>query len=192
MPTNSGDVVPIGFAPNGGTFSGSSGGPTQTAAGVTRDQWQHFLDFYRPLEDEVLQKAMQTDFTAEGDVAGRTAAEGVQASRGTLARQLSRRGVSLTGEERAAVNRRQGTNLATSVARAENTTRRGLKESREDLLARVVGIGRGVAQTASAGLQSVADMAAARQRQDIANASATSSANISAGTSLAALAIAFI
>jgi hypothetical protein len=163
-----------------------------SAAGITRDQWQHFLDFYKPIEDEVLKSAMQTDFTTEGNKAGQTAAAGVNASRGSLARSLSRSGVALSAEERTAVSRRQQNTLTRSVAQAENTTRRGLKDSRANLLAGVVGIGRGVSNSASSGMQSVADMAAAREAQHKQQKSAASATNLSAAASAASLLISFV
>jgi len=174
-------------------FGGGGGGtPDQIAANMTRDQWQHFLDTYKPVEDEVLRKAMQTDFTAEGDQAGATAAAGVNASRGSLARSLSRSGATLTTEESNAIRRRQQNSLTKAVSRAENTTRRGLKESRSQLLAGVVNIGRGVANTAQAGAQNVAGLAAQREAQHQQGKAATSAANMSAAASVAALAIMFI
>lgn len=173
----------------GTEISGPSG---TSAADITRDQWQHFLDFYKPLEDEMLKKAMQTDFTAEGDKAGATAAASVNASKGSLARSLSRSGASLSAEERTAVNRRQQNTLTRSVARAENTTRRGLKDSRANMLAEVVGIGRGVSNSASGGMQSVADMAAARESNYQRQRSQATSTNLSAAASAAALLIAFV
>lgn len=171
---------------------GGSTSPDAAAAAISRDQWQHFLDFYRPIEDEVLKSAMQTDFTAEGDKAGATAASSVNASKGSLARSLSRSGASLSAEERTAVSRRQQNSLTRAVGRAENTTRRGLKDSRANMLASIVGIGSGVSNSASGGMQSVADMAAQREAQYQGQKSAASSANLSAAASAAALLIAFV
>ena len=175
-----------------GRAGSTSGGGVTDAAGVTRDQWQHFLDFYRPIEDKTLADAMQTDFTAEGDKAGATAAAGVNASRGSLARHLSRSGVALSAEERTAVGRRSDLALAKGVGRAENTTRRGLSDSRTQLLQQIVGIGRGVSNTATSGMQSVADMAAQRKAQHTAQRASTQAANTSGAMGLASLAIAFI
>jgi hypothetical protein len=142
-------------------------------AGITRDQWEHFKEFYRPIEQEALRKAQQTDFTQEGDEAGVTARAGVTASRGSLARSLSRSGATLTAEEKRAVDRRHSSSLTKSVARAENTTRRSLSDTRQNMLAGLVGIGRGVSRTATQGLNTAADLAAAREmeimRQDAAN-----------------------
>ena len=175
---------------SGGTSA--SGSPDATAAAVTRDQWQHFLDFYRPLEDQILQEAQQTDFTAEGDKAGATAASSVNASRGSLARSLSRAGTSLTAEEQSAVSRRQQGSLTKAVARAENTTRRGLKDTRGQLLGQIVGIGRGVSNTATSGLNNVADLAAQREALHQQQQAQARASNLGTGASLAALAIAFI
>jgi len=171
---------------------GSPGGPATDAASVTRAQWQHFLDTYRPVEDEVLNTAMNTDLTQEGDQAGATAAQGVKASRGMLQRQLSRSGATLSAEERAAIRRREGSTLAKVVGQAENTTRRGLSEHRTNLLRGAVQIGRGVANTATSGLQSVADMAAQRESLYQQQRAESSSTNLSAAASAAALVISFI
>ena len=160
-------------------------------AAITRDKWQHFLDFYRPIEDQVLEAAMQTDFTAEGDTAGKTAAAGVQSSRGSLARTLSRSGTSLSAEERTAVNRRHNTSLTRATARAENVTRRSLKETRTNLLAGMVGIGRGVSSTATGGLNTVADLGTARALQGRATSAQTNATNTQAGATLAAAIIAY-
>lgn len=168
----------------------SGGSPDQIAANITRSQWQHFLDTYRPVENEVLQSAMQTDFSKEGDEAGATAAAGVNAASGTLQRNLSRSGASLTGEERTAIGRRTNLSLAKAAGRAENTTRRGLSESRTDLLKGITSIGRGVATTAMQGTQSVADLAAQREANYQQQRSAASSSNLSMAASAAALLIA--
>lgn len=174
------------------TSQNSSGSGVSDAAGITRAQWANFLETYRPVEDEVLRTAMDRDLTQEGDAAGQTAAAGVNASRGVLSRNLSRSGASLTAEERAALGRRTGSTLAKSISQAENTTRRGLREHRTDLLRGAVNIGRGVSATASGALQSVADMAAQREatyQQQRAQAHGT---NASAGATAAGLLIAFV
>lgn len=171
---------------------GPSQGGVIDAAGITRAQWQHFLEQYRPVEDELLRRTLDPDLQGEGDQAGLTAAAGVASSRGILARNLSRAGVNLSAEERAALRRRAGTTLTRAVAQAENTTRRGLNEARTNTLRQLVGIGRGVAQTASGGLNAAADMAAQREmlhKQQRAQAHGT---NLSAAATAASMLIAFI
>jgi len=179
---------PMLAGPSG--YNVPSGTPDQISAGITRSQWQHFLDTYRPVEDEVLRSAMQTDFQREGDEAGATAIAGINASRGTLQRNLSRSGQSLNAEESAAIGRRTNLSLAKSAARAENTTRRGLSDSRTNLLQGIVNIGRGVASTAQAGTQSVADMAAQRDALYRQQRAQQQSTNLSAAASAAALLLA--
>lgn len=170
-------------------FISSSMDPDAAAAAMTRSQWARFQEFYAPIESEVLERAMQTDFTKEGDEAGQTARQASQASRGSLARSLSRSGASLSAEEQKAISRRQGSSLVKSVARAENTTRRGLKESRAGLLAGIVNIGRGVANTAQAGMSSVADMAAQRELNYQQGKTAASNANMAMAATAASLVI---
>jgi len=166
--------------------------PATTIAQVTRDQWQHFLNFYRPIEDEVLKRAMQTDFTAEGDRAGQTARAGLASSAGTLERNLRRSGVALSAEERSALERRRGTSVSRGAAAAENTTRRSLAQNSQNLLADVVGIGRGVARTATAGLNSVADLEAQRAVFNERSKTGARNSNLATAASLAAYGIAFL
>lgn len=155
------------------------------SAEITRSQWQNFLDTYRPTEQAFLEQAMQTDFQKEGDEAGLDAARGVRASRGMLARQMSRLGTRMTAEEAAAVRRRASLAETRAVGRAENTTRRTLSDTRTNMLAAAVGLGRQVATGAAGGISSAANNAAATEsmlRQGAAQASAT---NTSAATALA-------
>ena len=133
-----------------------------TAAGVTRAQWAHFLNTYRPLEREMLDRAMQTDFTAEGNQAGQQAVSGLASAAGTYERNLRRSGAQLTTEERAALNRRRNLSKARGQAGAENLTRRTMSEDRTNLLAQMVGIGRGVSTSARSGLNTVADIESQR------------------------------
>ncbi len=194
MPIPSGNYSQQDGIPGGRSRSSGSGGgtPDQIAAGITRDQWQHFLDTYKPVEDDILATALSTDFSAQGDEAGATAGRSIAASAGAAERNISRSGASLTGEERAAISRRRGLSKSKAVGRAENTTRRGLADSRTNLIAQLVGIGRGVAQTASAGSQSVADMAAARDSLWQSQKSQTKANNLSTAASAAALIISVV
>lgn len=177
----------------GGGFSGSFGNdPDSQLAAITRDQWQHFLDIYRPVEQDVLRTAMSTDFSAQGDLAGVNAAKSVTASAGTAARNISRSGATLTTEESSAIDRRRDLSLSKAVGRAENSTRRALSNTRANLLAQLVGIGRGVSTTAMSGLQSVADMAAQREVLNQQQRAQATSTNLSAAASAAAILIAVL
>lgn len=164
--------------------------PGTKLARITRSQWQHFLDTYRPVEQDIIERAMATDFTAQGDEAGRTAATGVAASAGTAERNIRRSGTALTPEERSALTRRRGLASAKAVGRAENTTRRTLSDARTNLLAGIVGIGNGVSTSAMSGAQSVADLAAQREASYQQGRSQTTSNNIATAASIASLIIA--
>lgn len=164
----------------------------KTAAGVTRAQWQHFLSVYKPLEDQVLQRAMQTDFTAEGNQAGTTAVAGLASAAGTYERNLRRSGARLTSEERAALDRRQSLSRTRGQAGAENLTRRTLSTQRTDMLADIVGIGRGVARTAAGGMNTVADLEAQRAIYNEQAKAAQHSQNLSMFATAAAYGIMFL
>ena len=168
----------------------TSASPDATSARITRDQWRHFLDTYRPVENAVLASAMQTDFTDQGNEAGQTARAQVNASMGTATRNISRSGGSLTAEERGALGRRKDLSLARAAGRAENSTRRTLSDTRTNLLAGIVGIGNGVANTAMSGLSSAADMAAQREMAYKQQKAAATNSTLSTAASAAALLIA--
>jgi hypothetical protein len=168
----------------------SAGGRRQylenTSANITRSQWNNFLEVYRPVEEDILKRAMQTDFSQEGDEAGQDAASGVRSSQGMLARNMSRLGTSMTPEQAAAVRRRANLNMGRAVGQAENTTRRTMSDTRTNLLAGLVGVGRQVATGSSAGINSAANNAASTEmmlNQGKANAQNT---NLASGAALAA------
>jgi hypothetical protein len=169
-----------------------SSGPATTAADVTRQQWAHFVETYKPLEEEILGRAMQTDFSLEGDMAGQTARSSLSSAAGTFERNLRRSGATLTGEERAALNRRRETSRTRASAGAENVTRRTMSETRTNLLANMVGIGKGVAGSARGGLNAVADLEAQRAVFNEQGKTAARNQNLSTAASLAAMAIMFM
>ncbi len=74
-----------GFYQNNQQLAGSGGSPDAVAARVTRDQWQHFLDVYRPVETDILNTAMNKDFSKQGDDAGNLATAAANASKGSAA-----------------------------------------------------------------------------------------------------------
>ncbi len=164
--------------------------PSQQSARVTREQWAHFQNTYRAVEDDVIKQAMNTDFSAQGDEAGATARSAVNASAGAASRNISRSGGSLTAEEQGALNRRKDMTLAKSAGRAENTTRRTLSDTRTNLLAGIVGIGNGVSNTAMSGLSSAADAAAQRGIANDQQRAAAANGNMSMAASAAMLLIA--
>lgn len=151
--------------PVGDNYSNmSAGGRRQNLdrkiSNFTRSQWQHWMDSYQPMEQDLLNRAMQTDFSKEGDEAGQDAAAGVRASQGMLARNMSRMGSSMTPEQAAAVRRRSNLDMTKATGQAENTTRRTLSDTRTNLLVGLSNVGRQVAAGAMSGYQSAAGNAA--------------------------------
>lgn len=166
---------------------------TLDIASLTREQWQYFQDFYKPIEDQALATAMQTNFDEERNEAGGLAANAYQAaSQGMLSRNLRRSGATLSAEEEAGLGRRQALGKTKAVAGAENIAGRTLYETRLNMLSELVGIGRGAANTAMAGMQGAADLKAQREmwgRQARADARST---NLGMAASAAAYAISFL
>ena len=174
-------------------FGGGPGGRRQSLearqAAMTRDQWQNFLEVYRPVEQELMDSAMQTDFSAEGDAAGRDAQVSATASKGMLARNLSRLGTSMTAEQAAAVRRRQQQTGSKSIAQAENVTRKTMSDSRSQLLQGLVGIGRGVATGSMGGINAAANNAANQEMAINQGRAAAQNSNMATAASLAAMLI---
>lgn len=183
--------------PTGGSFANTTirravdeatQGPDAKAAAITRQQWDHFRQFYGPLETRAIREAMRTDFSAEADEASLGVRAASAAGQGMTARSVRRaRGSGLTAEERQAVERRRAIQMTSSSANVENRTRRDLSESRQQLLANIVGIGRGVQQTASSGLAGAANLATQRQMQYDAQRSAYRQSQMATLGSAAAL-----
>src|SRR5210317_816541 len=142
---------------------GGSSKRYSTAESITRANWNHFLNLYAPLEKEMLQKAMQTDFTTEGNVAGQQARTQLSSAAGSYERNLSRSGLKLSPEERVALNRRRELSGSRAQAGAENTVRRTLSDQRQNMLTQLTGIGRGVANATDSSMQSLANTAANRE-----------------------------
>ena len=94
--------------------------------------------------------------------------------------------------QRSALGRRQSLSRTRGQAGAENLTRRTLSTQRTDMLADIVGIGRGVARTASGGMNTVADLEAQRAVYNEQAKAARHSQNLSMAASAAALAIMFV
>ena len=185
--TKKGD--PNSSSPISRAIYGANNSPDAISANITRENWQHFLDEYRPVEEQMLKSAMQTDFSSEGDKAGAEAGASVMASRGTLARNLSRAGTRLNAEEQSAMGRRTDLAKTKAVGRAENTTRRTLTDTRTELLSNLVNIGRGVSNSAASGMNSVAGMAAQREAQYQQSKTANHNQNMSMAASAAAMLI---
>lgn len=161
--------------------------PDAKMAQITREQWQHFLDTYRPVETEVLESAMSTDFSQQGDEAGQLVSQSLSAAAGTLSRNLRRTGTAVSADDRKALARRAELAKTRGVARAENTTRRTLSDSRTNILAQLVGVGRGVSQTASMGMNAAAGMQAQREALGIQHRAQAKNQNMSMAASAAML-----
>lgn len=160
-----------------------------TQAAITRSQWQNFLQNYRPVEEDLIARAMQTDFSAEGDEAGQTARVAAATGRGMLARNMSRLGTRMTAEQADAVRRRSQLGESKAVAGAENATRRTLYDSRGNLLAGLVNVGRQAASGVQAGYGAMANNAASTEMMLNQGAAAANSTNMSMAMSLASLMI---
>lgn len=146
----------------------------EALAQITRDDFANFEEVFAPLEKQVLDIAINRDFSKEGDEAGVRAKEGLAASSRAFERTLSRQNVGLTAEQRKGLARRTDLAKARSSAGAENVTRRGLEKRNINLLANLINIGRGIATSATSGLNTAAGLAQSRKlANDAASTAAT-------------------
>ena len=190
--SQAGDFIRQNYGSTGPRGMTRTGSAESQHTQMTRDQWQWFLDTYKPVETDVLASAMSTDFSAQGDKAGQTAKQSIATAAGTAERNMGRAGATLTAEERSAVGRRRNLRSGRAVGSAENSTRRVLSDTRINLLSQLTGIGHNVANTAMAGMSSAAGMEAQRESSHLQQQSATRSGNLSMAASAAALMIAFV
>ena len=131
-------------------------------ADLTRARWEDFKRRYRPVEQEVINK-LGGDGNDEANRAGAIAARQHEVQARELGAQLAARGTSLTPAQRRAVNRQRGLARSLDVATAENTTRRGVRDRNLNGMGQMIGLGRGIATTASGGLDQAAGMQVQRE-----------------------------
>lgn len=75
---------------------------SETYAGITREQWQDYKSRFFPWQDQLIEMANgQTDNQLSEERAGNAVDMGFKTSMGTLNRDRSRLGLSMTGEEAA-------------------------------------------------------------------------------------------
>jgi hypothetical protein len=165
--------------------------PSRTLASISRAQWHNFVTLYDPVEQQALRESSNERLKPEGDFASQVA--GTMFSRGQDQgqRNLQRVGVSLNMAERKSTNRRNNLAKATTVAGTENTFRREGRNRNTNARADLIGIGRGVARSATDGLDAAASASAARESNFQAQKDAQRQQQVAMATTAAMAIIAF-
>lgn len=172
-----------------GTIDPNMSAPDLQAA-ITREQWQHFQNTYRPAEDAafaLLDRDISGDVSHAQNVV-RAAYDRGQAMQGRALHQSGRR---VSDAEARAMERRRGLQRALDIAGVSNNMRRAWEDQRLQGLADMLSIGKGIAGSAGEMANSAASLATARQsayEQAKANykANQMSAAGTMAGLALAA------
>lgn len=100
------------------------GAASDVYADLTRQQWQNYVSAYMPIENKIINYAMDT---TEPQQAAQTASADVQAAyaaqQGATQRKLQGLGVTLSPEEQAASQRQTGLSQALADVNAQNVAR---------------------------------------------------------------------
>ena len=132
--------------------------PDRVAAAVSRQEFQHYLDTYKPIEIDTLKEAQRTDFKEEGDRASNTFSRQIALSDAAFNRNLSRTNTTLTAEEQTGLDRRRSISRTADRAGTENVTRRNLSTRNINTLGEMLAVGRGIQNSAAGGLGNAAQM----------------------------------
>jgi len=163
--------------------------PQAAQAQLVKNQWQLFVDRYRPFEDETinfLNRDIEPEVQQAGQATGRQFDIGLQ----SMARDARRYGLDTNSDTARSIARQQGLSKALGVAGAQNNMRRNWEETKTQGLADLISIGKGISGQASSSLSSAADMAASRNLAYQNNKAAAGANQMSALSSLAGLAMA--
>lgn len=139
--------------------------PVNTEAAITREQYQYFQDNFRPIEDEVLSRALDPSVAG---VRGQKAADAVRdrfaAQEGQWERRASRFGVTPTQDQKMVAERLRGLRKASSMVGAENSARANTRDQSLESLGAILNIGKGIQSGALRSAGSAASMARSRDQ----------------------------
>ncbi len=136
--------------------------PSEAQAQVTAGQDEIARTQFEPIEDRLIDKVSSS---TEPDVkrAGNITRQQFINSRQTFARDLTRRGLSLTTAQQDSIARRRAITETKGIATTKNLTRRGLDDRNRNLLGSLAGLGKGIASSASSGLNTAANAQSSRE-----------------------------
>lgn len=163
--------------------------PMNAQGALTRAQWDDYLARYAPLEDQLI-RFVTSDSSKEVEQAGQYAALGSAAAQGALTRDTERRGLVVTPEQAAAAANQSKLQGALDMVGAKNTATRTIADRNFAIQGNLVGMGRGVATTASESLTGAAGLSASREAANNAAAAAGKAQNMQSVGTLAGLGIA--
>lgn len=116
---------------SGGRMEGSD-----NMAKIHRAQWEDYRSRFAPVEDMLFDRFNDTTYTNKAvEKAGLTMANAFDSSREQTQRNLSRYGVTQTGDQAAVSERTAGLKKAAAVAGAKNATRTAMEDQKLGIMA---------------------------------------------------------
>ena len=167
-----------------------------TLATISREEFDRYLQDFRPLEQKTIDSLGASTVGASMDAAQKDAVQ----SRASLERMRSRYGVDVTPAQAAAEARQNALSGTLGLATAGNTAAQFDKDNRRQTLAGLLNVGQGIRQQALGNFGSAASMegqrvaannqnAAAYAQQKSQSRAATYGAVASLGTTAATMAV---
>ena len=137
--------------------------PGKAQGDLVRAQREDFEARFKPLEKKLMEELSKTpEEEAQKAAENMTAQHAV--TRASFQRDLSRSGTALTARQTQAIEGKRGLNEARSMSNAKNTTRRNVRETNMERTAEMIGIGRGIAQSANQNLNTASGLQAQRDQ----------------------------
>ena len=137
--------------------------PGKAQGDLVRAQREDFDKRFKPLEKKLMAELSKTpEEEAQKAADNMTAQQAV--TRASFQRDLSRSGTALTARQTQAIEGKRGLNEARSMSNAKNTTRRNVRETNMERTAEMIGIGRGIAQSANQNLNTATGLQAQRDQ----------------------------
>lgn len=145
--------------------------PDKNQAAIIKARWEDWLKRFKPLEDDLFEKLF-APISKSADRAGEQVSQSYAASAQDRDAGLRRAGMATSDDAAQAMAKVSALNRARDIATAKNTTRRGLVESRMNMMGDLMGIGRGIAGSSQDSLASASSSQAAREAIGIRNRAA--------------------
>jgi hypothetical protein len=137
--------------------------PGKAQGDLVRAQREDFDARFKPLEKKLMAELSKTP-EEEAQKAADNMASQHAVTRASFQRDLSRSGTALTARQTQAIEGKRGLNEARSMSNAKNTTRRNVRETNMERTAEMIGIGRGIAQSANQNLNTATGLQAQREQ----------------------------
>lgn len=134
-----------------------------TLGNITRDQWQHYLQQFGGLEQQLVDSRNDQSLV---DSAATAAVKQARIGRESTARDISRYGLGMTGAQANMLARTQQLGDATNTAQSMNTARIDQRDRNMTVMADLMMKGRGVASSGIDGLGDAASTEASRNAQN--------------------------